>query len=77
MMLFVWLIFSDRNPDDDTTFMMFSATFPPQARKLARFHLAKDHVRVRVGRAGSTHENITQHVRYQGSSRHRLLTNAL
>ena len=41
---------------------MFSATFPPAARKLAKSYLSKDYIRVRVGRAGSTHGNITQQV---------------
>jgi ATP-dependent RNA helicase DDX3X len=41
---------------------MFSATFPPGARAIAREHLAHDHVRIRVGRAGSSHTNIIQRV---------------
>lgn len=41
---------------------MFSATFPKGARGLAKEHLAHDHVRIRVGRAGSTHKNIEQRV---------------
>jgi ATP-dependent RNA helicase DDX3X len=44
--------------------MMFSATFPKAARELAKEHLAHDHVRIRVGRAGSSHENIKQTVVY-------------
>lgn len=59
----VLLISPDANDDDDHVYMMFSATFPPQARKLAKSYLSKDHVRVRVGRAGSSHQNIKQHVR--------------
>lgn len=39
---------------------MFSATFPKNARELAKEHLSHDHVRIRVGRAGSSHANITQ-----------------
>lgn len=39
---------------------LFSATFPKAARDLARDHLAAAHVRFRVGRAGSTTENIRQ-----------------
>lgn len=42
--------------------MMFSATFPKEARDLAKQHLAHDHVRIRVGRAGSTHVNIKQQI---------------
>lgn len=42
--------------------MMFSATFPAAARQLAKQHLAEDHVRIRVGRIGSTHSNIKQDV---------------
>src|SRR5689334_12129483 len=44
--------------------MLFSATFPKQARELAKTHLAETHVRLRVGRAGSSHENIKQSVIY-------------
>jgi len=44
--------------------MLFSATFPRDARKLAKVLLADDHIRVRVGRLGSTHLNIKQNVRY-------------
>lgn len=41
---------------------MFSATFPKMARELATQHLAHAHVRIRVGRAGSTHMNIRQNI---------------
>lgn len=50
------------NDDDDHVYMMFSATFPAAARTMAKTFLAKDHVRIRVGRAGSSHENIRQEV---------------
>lgn len=39
---------------------LFSATFPKAARDLAKDHLSASHVRFRVGRAGSTTENIKQ-----------------
>ncbi|KAK5994957.1 ATP-dependent RNA helicase ded1 [Cladobotryum mycophilum] len=39
---------------------LFSATFPKAARDLAKEYLAASHVRFRVGRAGSTTENIKQ-----------------
>ena len=42
--------------------MMFSATFPKEARQLAKEYLANDHIRIRVGRAGSSHMNIHQKV---------------
>ena len=42
--------------------MMFSATFPKEARALAKEYMAKNHVRIRVGRAGSAHLNVTQKV---------------
>ena len=42
--------------------MMFSATFPKQARIVAKEYMASDHIRIRVGRAGSTHVNVTQKV---------------
>lgn len=44
--------------------MLFSATFPKGARDLAKTHLAETHVRLRVGRAGSSHENIKQNIIY-------------
>jgi len=44
--------------------MLFSATFPKGARDLAKEHLSEEHVRFRVGRAGSSHENITQQIFY-------------
>lgn len=49
--------------------MMFSATFPKEARALAREFMATDHVRIRVGRVGSTHlsELLNQSVRNTGA----------
>lgn len=41
---------------------MFSATFPKESRKIARSFMDADHVRVRIGRAGSTHKNVTQDI---------------
>lgn len=41
---------------------MFSATFNKEFRKLAKDYLADDHVRLRVGRAGSVHRNVVQEV---------------
>jgi ATP-dependent RNA helicase DDX3X len=49
--------------------MLFSATFPKAARELAKTHLAETHVRLRVGRAGSTHGNIKQTIIYVDPSR--------
>lgn len=43
--------------------MMFSATFPKEARQVAKQYMSADHIRIRVGRAGSSHMNITQRVR--------------
>ena len=58
------LIISDKvtNSDGDRIYMMFSATFPKGARELARDYMAKDHIRIRVGRPGSTTSNIKQRV---------------
>lgn len=42
--------------------MMFSATFNKKCRELARKYLADDHVRIRIGRAGSSHMNVEQQV---------------
>ena len=43
--------------------LMFSATFPKSVRSLARDYMADDYIFVRVGRVGSTTDNITQRVR--------------
>ena len=53
---------TDTNEDADHRYMMFSATFPKELRQVARKFLAIDHVRIRVGRAGSTHANVKQQV---------------
>jgi len=42
--------------------MMFSATFSKESRALAKEYMSANHVRIRVGRAGSTHLNVTQKV---------------
>ena len=47
---------------------MFSATFPKSVRNLARDFLADDYVSVKVGRVGSTTDNITQRVLTQLTS---------
>jgi ATP-dependent RNA helicase DDX3X len=44
--------------------MLFSATFPKEARKLAAHYLDGDHIRLTMGRAGSTLDHITQFVRF-------------
>jgi len=54
---------------------MFSATFNKGCRKLARKFLATDHVRVRIGRAGSAHQNVKQVVSRSMSLSHAVLTN--
>ncbi|KAK0723843.1 P-loop containing nucleoside triphosphate hydrolase protein [Apiosordaria backusii] len=46
--------------EGNVRYMLFSATFPKNCRDLAKNHLAETHVRLRVGRAGSTHRNIKQ-----------------
>ncbi|KAH6647069.1 P-loop containing nucleoside triphosphate hydrolase protein [Truncatella angustata] len=48
--------------EGNVKYMLFSATFPTQIRKLAKNHLAANHIRIRVGRIGSTHGNIEQQV---------------
>lgn len=52
----------DANEDADHHYLMFSATFPKEARKVARQYLQEDHVRIRVGRAGSSHKNVEQDI---------------
>lgn len=59
-------------------YMLFSATFPKPARDLAKDHLAEDHIRIRVGRAGSSHANIRQVVHScQESDKKRLLYDSM
>ncbi|KAL4805585.1 P-loop containing nucleoside triphosphate hydrolase protein [Aspergillus unguis] len=54
----------DVNEDADHRYMMFSATFNKGCRELARKFLAEDHVRIRIGRPGSTHKNVDQNIVY-------------
>lgn len=62
-----WAWFADPSlditSDADHVYMMFSATFPKEARQVAKQYMSTDHIRIRVGRAGSSHMNITQRVR--------------
>ena len=53
---------TDMNEDDDHRYMMFSATFDKECRKLARMYLANDHIRIRIGRPGSSHLIVQQYV---------------
>ncbi|KAH7127070.1 P-loop containing nucleoside triphosphate hydrolase protein [Dendryphion nanum] len=53
---------ADMNNDADHTYLMFSATFPKAARRMAREYMAEDFIQIKVGRIGSTHQNITQDV---------------
>jgi len=48
------------NQDADHRYMMFSATFPKQARQLATEYMMQDYVRIHVGRPGSAHRNVNQ-----------------
>ncbi|KAI1125782.1 P-loop containing nucleoside triphosphate hydrolase protein [Nemania abortiva] len=48
--------------EGNVKYMLFSATFPTAVRSLAKTHLAENYVRIRVGRIGSTHENIKQDI---------------
>ena len=56
------LTLTDTNEDGDHQYLLFSATFGKDMRKLAKKYLANDHVRIRIGRAGSTHINVKQQV---------------
>ena len=53
---------ADTNEDGNHRYLLFSATFNKDMRKLARNFLAVDHVRIRIGRAGSVHANVKQQV---------------
>ncbi|KAI1259857.1 P-loop containing nucleoside triphosphate hydrolase protein [Xylariaceae sp. FL1019] len=50
--------------EGNVKYMLFSATFPTAVRKLAKTHLAETHIRIKVGRVGSTHANIRQDIVY-------------
>ncbi|KAI1434813.1 P-loop containing nucleoside triphosphate hydrolase protein [Xylaria sp. CBS 124048] len=50
--------------EGNVKYMLFSATFPSPVRRLAKRILAEDHLRIKVGRIGSTHGNIKQDVIY-------------
>ncbi|KAK3996121.1 putative ATP-dependent RNA helicase [Cladorrhinum sp. PSN332] len=50
--------------EGNINYMLFSATFPKAARDLAKTHMAETHLQLRVGRAGSSHQNIKQVVIY-------------
>ncbi|EEQ35187.1 DEAD-box protein 3 [Microsporum canis CBS 113480] len=54
------LVGGDINEDADHRYMMFSATFNKGCRQVALKYLANDYVRIRIGRVGSTHLNVTQ-----------------
>ncbi|KAI7366302.1 DEAD/DEAH box RNA helicase [Hortaea werneckii] len=54
----------DTNEDADHVYLMFSATFPKQAREMARRYMADDYTCVRLGRSGAAHKNIRQHILY-------------
>ena len=53
---------TDTNEDADHRYLMFSATFPKTARSLAREYMVQEYVRIRVGRAGSSHKNVHQDI---------------
>lgn len=48
--------------EGNVKFCLFSATFPKAARELAAEYLSEQHVRIRIGRAGSTTEAIMQNI---------------
>jgi ATP-dependent RNA helicase DDX3X len=52
------------NSDADHTYLMFSATFPKSARRLAKDYMEEETIKVKVGRVGSTHQNIKQQIVY-------------
>jgi len=51
--------------------LMFSATFPKEIQRLAADFLAPDYVFLRVGKVGSTTENITQRIEFVEEHRKR------
>ncbi|KAL8714153.1 MAG: hypothetical protein Q9220_001882 [cf. Caloplaca sp. 1 TL-2023] len=62
---------ADANADSDHVYLFFSATFNKEARTIAKKYMSTDHVRVRVGRAGSSHSNVVQKVVFVDPSKKR------
>ncbi|KAL8804588.1 MAG: hypothetical protein Q9200_005770 [Gallowayella weberi] len=62
---------ADANTDSDHVYLLFSATFNKEARLVAKKYMSTDHVRIRVGRAGSTHSNVVQKIVYVEQSKKR------
>ena len=60
--MYVADIHADTNEDADHVYLMFSATFRKDVRKLASEYMADDFYRIRVGRAGSAHKNIRENI---------------
>lgn len=52
----------DANLDAQHQYLLFSATFDKHMRTVAKQFLAQDFVRIRIGRAGSVHQNVKQQV---------------
>ncbi|OOQ85086.1 ATP-dependent RNA helicase DED1 [Penicillium brasilianum] len=52
----------DLNEDSDHRYLMFSASFNKECRKLASNYLSKDHVRIRISRPGSVVRHINQRI---------------
>lgn len=50
----------DANLDSQHHYLLFSATFNKHMRNVAKKFLAQDYVRIRVGRTGSSHDNVKQ-----------------
>ncbi|KAF1831822.1 DEAD-domain-containing protein [Decorospora gaudefroyi] len=59
---------ADVNSDADHTYLMFSATFPKSARRLAKEYMEDECIRIKVGRVGSTHQNIKQQIIFADDS---------
>lgn len=58
----IYLTLAIEQDESNVKYMLFSATFPTAIRKLAKTHLAENFIRIRVGRIGSSHENIKQDI---------------
>lgn len=58
-------------------YLLFSATFDKNMRRIAKKYLAQDYVRIRIGRAGSTVKNIKQQVYHRLHSQAADLTKTL
>jgi ATP-dependent RNA helicase DDX3X len=53
------MIFTEVNSDADHTYLMFSATFPKSARRLAKEYMEEDFIKIKVFPKSLLHLSFT------------------